>query len=78
MTGVMTGVKGQFEADYAPSLPKKDPPVLPPNEIELATSIHTQECDHCLKFLHIHEGVWYVHKCRKCSKLILSNRYEGI
>jgi len=42
MTGVMTGVKGQFEVNYAPSLPKKDPPVLPPNEIELATSIHTQ------------------------------------
>ena len=42
MTGVMTGVKGQFEVNYAPSSPKIDPPVPSPNEIELATSIHTQ------------------------------------
>ena len=42
MTRVMTGVKGQFEVNYAPSLPKKDPPAPSPNEIEIATSIHTQ------------------------------------
>ena len=39
----MTGVKGQFEVNYAPSLPKKDPPAPSPNEIEIATSTHTQD-----------------------------------
>ena len=43
MTGVMTGVKGRSEVNYAPSSPKIDPPVPSPNEIELATSIHTQD-----------------------------------
>ena len=43
MTRVMTGVKGQFEVNYAPSLLKKDPPAPSPNEIEIATSTHTQD-----------------------------------
>lgn len=76
MTRVKTGVKGDFQADNAPKTPENCPPVLPPNEDEFSNTTQTQECNHCLKFLYI-EQVWFIHKCRKCLKLVFSNRYEG-
>lgn len=87
MTRVKTGVKGDFQANIAPKMPEFDPPVPAPNENEFGNTTHTQdphkchktstqECSHSLKFLYI-EQVWFVHECSKCSKLVLSNRYEG-
>jgi len=87
MTRVKTGVKGDFQANNAPKMPEICPPVLPPDENEFGNTTHTQvphkshktsaqECNHSLKFLFI-EQPFFVHECRKCSKLVLSNRYEG-
>ena len=76
MTGVKTGVKGDFQANIAPKTPENCPPVPSPNENEFGNTTQTKDCDHSLKFLYI-EQVWFVHECSKCSKLVLSNRYEG-
>ena len=76
MTGVKAGVKGNFRALNAPKVPKNAPPAGPPKENDHGYKTHTQECNHSLKFLYI-EQVWFVHECSKCSKLVLSNRYEG-
>lgn len=42
MTGVKTGVKGDFQANIAPKMPEFDPPVPAPNENEFGNTIHTQ------------------------------------
>jgi len=76
MTRVKTGVKGDFQANIAPKTPENYPPVPSLNENEFGNRTQTQDCDHSLKFLYI-EQVWFVHECSKCSKLVLSNRYEG-
>ena len=43
MTGVKTGVKGDFQANIAPKMPEICPPVLPPNENEFGNTTHTQD-----------------------------------
>ena len=42
MTGVKTGVKGDFQANIAPKMPEFDPPVPAPNENEFGNTTHTQ------------------------------------
>ena len=42
MTGVKTGVKGDFQANIAPKMPDFDPPVPAPNENEFGNTTHTQ------------------------------------
>ena len=54
MTGVKTGVKGDFQANIAPKTPEICPPVLPPNENEFGNTTHTQ----------------VPHKCHKTSTLV--------
>ena len=42
MTGVKTGVKGDFQANIAPKTPENCPPVPSPNENEFVNTTHTQ------------------------------------
>ena len=43
MTGVKTGVKGDFQANIAPKTPENCPPVPSPNENEFGNTIQTQD-----------------------------------
>ena len=43
MTGVKVGVKGDFQAEYAPKTPEKCPPTLRPNENEFGNTTQTQD-----------------------------------
>ena len=49
MTGVKTGVKGDFQANIAPKMPEFDPPVPAPNENEFGNTTHTQVPHNCHK-----------------------------
>ena len=49
MTGVKTGVKGDFQANIAPKTPEICPPVPAPNENEFGNRIHTQVPHNCHK-----------------------------
>ncbi len=42
MTGVKTGVKGDFQANIAPKTPEIYPPVPAPNENEFGNTTQTQ------------------------------------
>ena len=42
MTGVKTGVKGDFQANIAPKTPENCPPVPSPNENEFGNRTQTQ------------------------------------
>ena len=43
MTGVKTGVKGDFQANIAPKTPENCPPVPSPNENEFGNRTQTQD-----------------------------------
>ena len=43
MTGVKTGVKGDFQANIAPKMPEICPPVPAPNENEFGNRTQTQD-----------------------------------
>lgn len=43
MTGVKTGVKGDFQANIAPKTPEICPPVPAPNENEFGSVTQTQD-----------------------------------
>ena len=43
MTGVKTGVKGDFQANIAPKTPENCPPVPSPNENEFGNTTQTQD-----------------------------------
>lgn len=37
-----------------------------------------EDCEHELVFQKVVNDCWFVHICKRCDKVVLSNRVEGV